>query len=120
MGYPFLTMAAANLLGTFGSEQQCETFLRPMLQGRYFGTMALTEPQAGSSLSDIRTTARLAEDGTWRLTGNKIFISAGEHELSENIVHLVLGRIERAPPGVKGILALHRAALHREPGRVAG
>jgi butyryl-CoA dehydrogenase len=103
MGYPFLTMAAANLLATFGSEQQCETFLRPMLEGRFFGTMALTEPQAGSSLSDIRTTARAAGDGSWRLTGNKIFISAGEHELSRNIVHLVLGRIEGAPAGVKGI-----------------
>jgi butyryl-CoA dehydrogenase len=103
MGYPFLTMAAGNLLATFGSEEQCETFLRPMLQGRFFGTMALTEPQAGSSLSDIRTTARSAGDGSWRLTGNKIFISAGEHELSENIVHLVLSRAEGAPPGVKGI-----------------
>ena len=103
MGYPFLTMAAANLLQAFGSDAQRATYLRPMLEGRFFGTMALTEPQAGSSLSDIRTTGRPQPDGTYRLTGNKIFISAGEHELSENIVHLVLGRIEGAPAGVKGI-----------------
>jgi len=67
------------------------------------GTMALTEPQAGSSLSDIKTTALPQEDGSYRISGNKIFISAGDHELSENIVHLVLARIKDAPPGVKGI-----------------
>ena len=103
MGYPFLTMAAANLLRIFGTKEQRERYMRPMLEGRFFGTMALTEPQAGSSLADIRTTAVPAEDGSYRLTGNKIFISAGDHELSENIVHLVLARISGAPAGVKGI-----------------
>lgn len=103
MAYMFLTIAAANLLREFGTREQKERFMRPMLEGRFFGTMALTEPQAGSSLSDIKTTAVPADDGTWRLTGNKIFISGGDHELASNIVHLVLARIEGAPPGVKGI-----------------
>ena len=74
-----------------------------MLEGRFMGTMGLTEPQAGSSLSDIKTTALPADDGTYRLSGNKIFISGGDHELSENIIHLVLARIQGAPEGVKGL-----------------
>ncbi|HYD66763.1 acyl-CoA dehydrogenase family protein, partial [Azospirillum sp.] len=102
-GYPFLTIAAANVLRAFGTAEQKERYMRPLLDGRWFGTMALTEPQAGSSLSDLRTTAVPAGDGTYRITGNKIFISAGDHELSENIVHLVLARIQGAPAGVKGI-----------------
>ena len=101
--YVSLTMAAANVLRSFGTPDQKARFMRPMLEGRFFGTMALTEPQAGSSLSDLRTTAVPAGDGTHRLTGNKIFISAGDHELAENIVHLVLARLPDAPPGVKGI-----------------
>lgn len=74
-----------------------------MIEGRFFGTMALTEPHAGSSLSDIRTRAEPADDGTYRLRGNKIFISGGDHSLSENIVHLVLAKLPDAPGGVKGI-----------------
>jgi len=101
--YPLLSMAHANVLRSFGTPEQQHLFLKPMLEGRYFGTMALTEPQAGSSLSDLRSTATLASDGSYRLKGNKIFISAGEHSLSENIVHLVLARIQGAPAGVKGI-----------------
>jgi butyryl-CoA dehydrogenase len=101
--YPFLTMGAANLIETFGSEEQKQRFLQPMIKGRFFGTMALTEPHAGSSLSDIRTRAEPADDGTYRLRGNKIFISGGDHPLSENIVHLVLAKLPDAPPGVKGI-----------------
>jgi butyryl-CoA dehydrogenase len=101
--YPFLTMGAANLIENFGSEEQKQRFLQPMIEGRFFGTMALTEPHAGSSLSDIRTRAEPAEDGTYRLRGNKIFISGGDHPLSENIVHLVLAKLPDAPPGVKGI-----------------
>jgi len=101
--YPFLTMGAANLIESFGSEEQKRLFLQPMIEGRYFGTMALTEPHAGSSLADIRTRAEPAGDGSYRLKGNKIFISGGDHELSENIVHMVLAKLPDAPPGVKGI-----------------
>lgn len=101
--YPFLTMGAANLIESFGTEEQKQRFLQPMIDGRFFGTMALTEPHAGSSLSDIRTRAEPAADGTYRLKGNKIFISGGDHPLSENIVHMVLAKLPDAPPGVKGI-----------------
>lgn len=101
--YPFLTMGAANLIENFGTDEQKRRFLQPMIEGRFFGTMALTEPHAGSSLSDIRTRAEPAEDGSYRLRGNKIFISGGDHPLSENIVHLVLAKLPDAPPGVKGI-----------------
>ena len=102
-GYPFLTIANANLIRTFGSPAQKKKYLPSLLTGRFFGTMCLSEPQAGSSLSDIRTSAHPNADGTFRLTGNKMWISAGEHELSENIIHLVLARIQGAPAGVKGI-----------------
>ena len=101
--YPFLTMGAANLIESFGSEEQKQRFLQPMIEGRFFGTMALTEPHAGSSLSDIRTRAEPVSDGSYRLRGNKIFISGGDHSLSENIVHLVLAKLPDAPAGVKGI-----------------
>ncbi|WP_350404081.1 acyl-CoA dehydrogenase [Pseudomonas sp. W17] len=101
--YPFLTMGAANLIESFGTEEQKQRFLQPMIDGRFFGTMALTEPHAGSSLSDIRTRAEPAADGSYRLKGNKIFISGGDHPLSENIVHMVLAKLPDAPPGVKGI-----------------
>ena len=101
--YAMLTMGAANLIESFGTEEQKERYLQPMIDGRFFGTMALTEPHAGSSLSDIRTKAEPAADGSYRLKGNKIFISGGDHPLSENIVHMVLAKLPDAPPGVKGI-----------------
>ncbi|YCH22203.1 acyl-CoA dehydrogenase [Pseudomonas sp. D1-3] len=101
--YPLLSMAAANLIEAFGDEAQKRRFLQPIIDGRFFGTMALTEPHAGSSLADIRTRAEPAGDGSYRLKGNKIFISGGDHDLSENIVHLVLARLPDAPAGVKGI-----------------
>lgn len=101
--YPFLTMGAANLIESFGSAEQKQRFLQPMIDGRFFGTMALTEPHAGSSLSDLRSKAEPAADGSYRIKGNKIFISGGDHPLSENIVHMVLARLPDAPPGVKGI-----------------
>ena len=101
--YPFLTMGAANLIESFGSDEQKQRFLQPMIEGRFFGTMALTEPHACSSLSDIRTRAEPAADGSYRLRGNKIFISGGDHNLSENIVHMVLAKLPDAPGGVKGI-----------------
>ncbi len=103
--YPFLTIAAANLLDAFGTDDQKRHYLAPMREGRFFGTMCLSEPQAGSSLADIRTRAVPVADrpGLHRITGNKMWISGGDHELAENIVHLVLARIEGAPAGVKGI-----------------
>lgn len=101
--YPMLSMGAAHLIEVFGSDEQKQRFLQPMIEGRFFGTMALTEPHAGSSLSDLRTRAEPAGDGSYRLKGNKIFISGGDHGLSENIVHMVLAKLPDAPPGVKGI-----------------
>ncbi|HRQ78163.1 MAG TPA: acyl-CoA dehydrogenase [Gemmatimonadaceae bacterium] len=101
--YPMLTAGAANLIDAFGSEEQKTRWLPAMLSGRFSGTMALTEPDAGSSLGDLRTKAIPNPDGTYRIEGTKIWISAGEHELTENIVHLVLARIEGAPAGTKGI-----------------
>jgi alkylation response protein AidB-like acyl-CoA dehydrogenase len=101
--YPFLTVGNANLLLEHGSPELVDAYVRPMVEGRFFGTMCLSEPQAGSSLSDITTRAEPQEDGTYRLFGNKMWISAGDHELSENIVHLVLAKIPGGPPGVKGI-----------------
>lgn len=106
-GYPFLTIGNANLLLAHGTPQQIDTYVRPLLAGRFMGTMCLSEPQAGSSLSDIKTHAKLQPDGTYRITGNKMWISGGEHDLTENIIHLVLAKIADADgktiPGVKGI-----------------
>ncbi len=101
--YPFLTLANLNLLLAHGSEQQRQAYVRPMVEGRFFGTMCLSEPQAGSSLSDVMTRAVLDDDGSFRLFGNKMWISGGDHELAENIVHLVLAKIAGGPPGVKGL-----------------
>jgi butyryl-CoA dehydrogenase len=101
--YAFLTTANAAMLNAFGSPEQRRLFLPPMLEGRWFGTMCLSEPQAGSSLSDIRTRAEPVGDGTYGLCGSKMWISGGDHELSENIVHMVLAKIPGGPPGTKGI-----------------
>jgi butyryl-CoA dehydrogenase len=102
-GYSFLTRANANLLLAHATPEQIERWVPPMIEGRYFGTMCLSEPQAGSSLSDITTRAEPQADGTYRIRGNKMWISGGDHDLSENIVHLVLARVPGAPAGVKGI-----------------
>jgi len=102
-GYGFLTTGAANLINVFGNEQQKQAFLPAMLRGDFTGTMALTEPNAGSSLSDIVTQAVLQDEGDYKIKGQKIFISGGDHQLSDNIVHLVLAKIKGAPAGVKGI-----------------
>jgi alkylation response protein AidB-like acyl-CoA dehydrogenase len=102
-GYALLARGVANLLGVHGNDEQRRLFRQPILEGRYLGTMCLSEPQAGSSLGDIATRAEPAGDGCYRLTGQKMWISAGEHELAENIVHLVLARIAGAAPGVKGL-----------------
>ncbi|MCD0161525.1 acyl-CoA dehydrogenase [Deinococcus sp. 6YEL10] len=102
-GYPFLTIGNANLQRIFASPEQQQKYMLPLLEGRWFGTMALSEPQAGSGLADITTTATPLADGTYAISGTKMWISGGEHELSENIVHLVLARIAGGPAGVKGI-----------------
>ncbi|UGY90306.1 acyl-CoA dehydrogenase [Streptomyces gobiensis] len=101
--YPFLTLGNANLLSAHGTAEQIATYVRPMLAGRFFGTMCLSEPQAGSSLADVATRAEPQPDGTYRLFGNKMWISGGEHELAENIIHLVLARVPGAPAGVRGL-----------------
>ncbi|QJI40154.1 acyl-CoA dehydrogenase [Pseudomonas sp. ADAK2] len=102
-GYPFLSIGAANLIKSFASVELQERFLPAMFEGRFSGTMALTEPGQGSALGDLRTRAQPAPDGTYRVFGQKMFISGGDHELTENIVHLVLARMDGAPAGVKGI-----------------
>ena len=102
-GYLMLTMANANLLATFGTDEQIETFVQPMLAGRFSGTMALSETQAGSSLADITTRAEPQSDGSYRLFGSKMWISGAEHEMTDNIVNLVLAKIPGGPPGTKGI-----------------
>ena len=103
IGYALLARGVANLLRAHASTQQQRLYRQPLLEGRWLGTMCLSEPQAGSSLADITTRAELAEDGSYQLTGQKMWISGGDHELSENIVHLVLAKIPGGPPGVKGI-----------------
>lgn len=101
--YAFLTVGNANLLTEYGTPEQIDTWVRPMIEGRFYGTMCLSEPQAGSSLADITTKAVPAGDGSYRITGTKMWISAGDHELGENIVHLVLAKAPGGGPGVKGI-----------------
>src|SRR5438132_4800748 len=102
-GYVGLTAGAAHLVEAFGSPQVREAFLPRMYGGDWTGTMALTEPHAGSSLADVRTRARPTPHGYYLLEGNKVFISGGDQDFAENVVHLALGRIEGAPAGVKGI-----------------
>lgn len=101
--YGLLTVGSGRLIQSFGTEAQKRDYLTPMIEGRWFGTMCLSEPQAGSSLSDITTRAEPGDDGTYRLFGRKMWISGGEQDISENIVHMVLARLPDAPAGVKGI-----------------
>jgi butyryl-CoA dehydrogenase len=102
-GYAMLTLGAGRLIQSFGSEDQKRRFLEPMAEGRFFGTMCLSEPQAGSSLSDITTQANPTDDGRYLISGKKMWISGGEHDLTDNIVHMVLAKIPGGPAGVKGI-----------------
>jgi 3-(methylthio)propanoyl-CoA dehydrogenase len=100
---PLLTQGAIDMLAQYGSSVQQATFLGRMVSGEWAGTMNLTEPQAGSDLGAVRAKAVPAEDGTWRVTGQKIFITYGEHDLADNIIHLVLARVPDAPSGTRGI-----------------
>lgn len=102
-GYPSLTLGAAELIIEFGTQTLKDTYVPNMLAGTWGGTMCLTEPQAGSSLSDIVTKATPTNNGFYKITGQKIFISGGDYKEVKNIVHLVLARIEGAPKGTKGI-----------------
>ncbi|MEW6529951.1 MAG: acyl-CoA dehydrogenase [Thermodesulfobacteriota bacterium] len=101
--YPMLTSGAAHLIESFGSLELIQTYVPRMYSGEWQGTMALTEPQAGSSLADITTQATPIEQGYYKIKGQKIFISAGDHDGVENVVHLMLAKIKGAAPGVKGI-----------------
>ncbi len=101
--YPGLTQGAMAALLVHGSGEQKKTFVPKMVAGQWTGTMNLTEPQCGTDLGLLRTRAVKQADGSYKITGTKIFISAGEHDLAENIIHLVLARIEGAPAGIKGI-----------------
>ena len=106
IGYTGLTEANCNLIEAHGTQEQIERYVAPMRAGRFAGTMAMTEPGAGSGLADLTTSAVEQDDGTYRLTGNKIFISGGDQNLTENIIHLVLARVKGAPAGVGGISLL--------------
>ncbi len=101
--YPGLTGGAAKAIKIGGSAEQKQTYLPKMITGEWTGTMNLTEPHCGTDLGLLKTKAVLQADGSYKITGQKIFISAGEHDMSDNIIHLVLARIEGAPAGVKGI-----------------
>jgi alkylation response protein AidB-like acyl-CoA dehydrogenase len=103
IAYPALARGAANLLEAHATPEQKRLYMQPILEGRYFGTMCLSEPHAGSSLADIKTVAEPQADGSYRITGAKMWISAGDHELGENIVHMLLAKIVGAPAGVRGI-----------------
>jgi butyryl-CoA dehydrogenase len=98
-----LTAGAANLISSFGSQELKDTYLPKMYEGKWQGTMCLTEPQAGSSLHYITSSATPQADGTYKIKGHKIYISAGDHQFTENVVHLYLARIDGAPAGTKGI-----------------
>ena len=102
-GYGLLTVAAINMLVAGGSEAQIARYLGPMKEGRWFGTMVLSEPHAGSSLSDIRTKATPLGEDLYAISGTKMWISGGEQDITENIIHFVLAKIPGGPPGVKGI-----------------
>jgi len=101
--YPGLTHGAHAALHAHGTDDQKKTYLQKMTSGEWTGTMCLTEPHCGTDLGLMRTKAEPQPDGTYKITGNKIFISAGEHDMADNIIHLVLARITDAPPGIKGV-----------------
>ena len=101
--YPGLSMGAMNTIQMHGSDQQLQDYLVPLTEGRWGGTMCLTEPQCGTDLGQVKTKAEPQEDGSYKISGTKIFISSGEHDLTENIVHIVLARLPDAPKGTKGI-----------------
>ncbi len=102
-GYLALTVGSANLITSFGTQEQIDTYVPKMLQASWMGTMCLTEPEAGSSLGNLRTTASLSDEGHYEIKGQKIFISGGDHQFADNFIHMVLARIDGAPKGSRGI-----------------
>jgi len=116
--YPFLTTGAAFLILSFGSKELIESYVPKMFAGEWQGTMALTEPQAGSSLTDLTTTAYPTQQGYYKIKGQKIFISAAEHDGVANVVNLLLARIQGAPAGVKGISLFVAPKLRPEGGKL--
>ena len=100
---PLLTMAAIDALNAHGSETLKRAYLEKLVTGEWTGTMQLTEPQAGSDVGALRTRAERAATARYRITGQKIFITYGEHDLTDNIIHFVLARLPDAPPGTRGI-----------------
>lgn len=117
--YPGLAEGAAHLVATFGTEKQKSKYLGKLLSGQWGGTMVLTEPNAGSDVGALTTTAKKNADGSYSITGTKIFITGGDQDLTENIIHPVLARIEGAPAGTKGI-SLFRAQVSRQRRREPG
>ena len=119
--YIFLTQGATNMLHTCGSQTLKDKFLPKMIPGEWFGTMCLSEPHAGSSLADIRTKAEKQNDGSYKITGTKMWISGGDHEITDNIVHMVLAKIPGSPAGIKGI-SLFLVPKHRvnDDGTIGG
>ena len=101
--YPGLSMGAMNTIQMHGSDQQLQDYLVPLTEGRWGGTMCLTEPQCGTDLGQVKTKAEPQKDGSYKISGTKIFMSSGEHDLTENIVHIVLARLPDAPKGTRGI-----------------
>ena len=117
--YPGLTQGAIAALLHHAAPEQKKTYLPKMTAGEWTGTMNLTEPHCGTDLGLLRTKAVPQADGSYKITGTKIFISAGEHDLADNIIHLVLARIEGAPEGIKGHLAVRRAEVPGQRRRLA-
>ena len=113
--YPGLTHGAYASLHTHGTDEQKKTYLHKMTSGEWTGTMCLTEPHCGTDLGLMRTKAEPQADGTYKITGNKIFISAGEHDMADNIIHLVLARLPDAPPGIKGVSLFIVPKFHVNP-----
>ena len=101
--YPGLSLGCMNTIFQFGNTEQKATYMPPLVSGEWTGTMCLTEPQCGTDLGQVKTKAEPQADGSYKLTGTKIFISSGEHDLAENIIHIVLARLPDAPKGTRGI-----------------
>ena len=117
--YPGLSHGAMNTLHAHGTPEQQQTYLTKLVSGQWTGTMCLTEPHCGTDLGMLRTKAEPQVDGSYKVTGTKIFISAGEHDMAENIVHIVLARLPDAPAGTKGS-PVHRAEVPAERRRRGG
>jgi alkylation response protein AidB-like acyl-CoA dehydrogenase len=101
--YPGLSLGAMNTIMQYASDALKKIYMPPLTEGRWTGTMCLTEPQCGTDLGQVKTRAEPQPDGSYKITGTKIFISSGDHDLTENIIHVVLARLPDAPPGTRGI-----------------